>query len=235
MNRRLFVVIFQKLAFLFLAGFVLQSCIKNDPGNISSDIAIQPEYSLPIGSPTFLMDQYASKVNLGLPIDTLQPLADSLLTFLYNNTCYNSPLVLRDSLLEPFSFITFKDQLEKIKSFMLRTNVINRIPAEIKLQVYFIDAAGQVIDSLYGDSALTVRAASIDDLGNVNGQAEMWKVDNTFSKDEVLTLAYVQYLLIKTRITIVNPKGAIVRFYSSQDIWIQLGLRIAFDINLNDL
>ena len=61
------------------------------------------------------------------------------------------------------------------------------------------------------------------------------KVDNTFSKDEIAALTDVQNILITTQLTINNPKGTFIRFYKSQNLWIQIGLRIKFDISLNDL
>jgi hypothetical protein len=119
---------------------------------------------------------------------------------------------------------------------MLRINATNRIPAEIKLQVYFRDADNQVIVTLFNnDSLLVIPAAIIDKSGNVTKQSQLLKIDNHFNHNQIMQLANAENILIYTQITIVNPKGTIIRFYSSQDIIIQLGLRIAFDISLNDL
>ena len=115
-----------------------QTCIKSDPTNISSDINTQPEYSLPIGTPTVWMNQIVTSVDLGEPIDTLEPILDSLNTFLYDNTYYKpSNHVFDYSITEPFSFITFKNQLDKIKSFMLRVNTINQISCGDKTSGFF--------------------------------------------------------------------------------------------------
>jgi hypothetical protein len=222
---------------LVLVIFSQQACIKNDPTNISSEIAVQPEYSLPIGTPTVWMNEMVTSVDLGEPLDTtLQPITDSVNTFLYNNSYYKpSEHVFYYSITEPFSFITFKNQLDKIKSFMIRVNTINQIPAEIKLQVSFRDEYNNVIALLFSDSALTIPAATFDNRGNTIAPSQLMKVDNTFSKDEIAALTDVQNILITTQLTIHNPKGTFIRFYPTQNLWIQIGLRIKFDISLNDL
>jgi hypothetical protein len=222
--------------FLFiLVIFNLQACIKNDPTNISSDITVQPEYSLPIGTPTVWMNEFVASINLGMPLDSLQPFADSANTFFYDNSYYTILSVLHYSMTEPFSFITFKNQLDKIKSFMLRFNAVNQIPMDINLQVDFRDENNQVLASLFRDSALTIPAATIDIQGNVISQSQLMKVDNYFTHDEIIALTDVQNISITTQLIIINPQGTIIRFYSSQDLLIQIGLRIAFDISLNDL
>jgi len=213
---------------------IFTSCIKEDITNIEGDFAIKPEYAIPIGSPAVFLKEFVTLLNSLNPIDTSN-VQDSTEVFYYEDAFYELPSNLQFLQLLEFSFITLEDKIDYFTNLMFRTNVVNAIPARVKMQAYFLDQEYNYLDSLYKQGALILKSANIDLHGKVTSPSEVWKYDVNLSKEEIKNLLGVHYIIIKTELYIEQPEFAFTKYYSEQDLWIQLGAKIKLDLNLNEL
>ncbi len=222
-----------KLTLLLMISTILllSGCLKEDVSNIGGNISIQPEYAIPIGSPDLALGTYLNTLNQLNPIDTMQ--LDTLDGFLYDGELYQIPK--RFNYLQNLSFTLSgaTSTSEFITAAMFRTNAVNKIPAKIELQIYFNNAGGKVIDSLYENGPMIIEPAVLDSVGNVTATSEQWKYDTSFSDDRLQNLYNISSIDVSTEVIIESLDDVITKYYSDQDLWIQLGIKIKTNLKIN--
>lgn len=215
------------IAFIILC-FI--SCIKQNELSFENSIKYQPEFSVPLGKPEILMEEFVNTLN------NLKEIPDSLISdtsaFLYENTYYAIPEKLSNEYTQEFSLNMLEEETDRIISLMFRSNVNNRIPGVVLLQVYFADDTMQNIDSLYHSGPLEIKAADIDENGNVTNEIYVQK-DTYFDENRIQSISGTKYITIHSSLTITNLEGIIAKFYSTQDLTIQLGARVGLNIEIN--
>lgn len=215
---------------IVFVGFLLcllSACLKQENFDINSSIVYHPEFSIPIGKPELLMEEFVNALN------NLQILPDSLVNdtsaFFYENNYYEIPKVLSNEYTEEFSVSILGEDSDRIVSLMFRANIINRIPAKIVVQIYFANEAMQYIDSMYHEGVLIVNSAQVDDEGNVI-ESVVLQEDTYFDKDRISKISNTSYIVIYTSLHIINEPGIIAKYYSTQDFIFQGGSRVGINI-----
>ena len=215
----------KRFLILFLVFFVqLPSCIKDDITNIEAGkIVFSPEYAVPIGSYEFKVSNYVDGVENFNPIDTSGFAFDSLLK--YNDEFYSNPYTAYYSTTEPFTIGNNQSTLSLFKSAMFRINSVNKIPATITIQIYFLNEAQLALDSLFKLSPLTIPVAETNESGSIINNGELWKQDTYLDSNEIKVLNSVNYLQISSIIEFPEPVNTLIPFDSTQTIWLQLGIK----------
>lgn len=221
--------------FLIFLGGILSSCIDKNATNIEEDIYFTPEYSFPIGETELVLDEIIDEWGgILTPIDTTG-LPDTTPVFIFNELSFESPFEFDYSIVQSFDFSSISEELDKVTSLMIRANCVNEIPGGSIIQVFFLDAGLQVIDSLYKDGRFTINAATVDDEGYFLQSSELWKFDTYLSSGEVNKLQEVKNIRIDATLNIENLLGKEIYFFSGQKFWFQLGLRVGLEIPLNEI
>jgi hypothetical protein len=210
---------------LVCMAFFLSSCIKDDITNIEAGIiAISPEYAIPIGSYEFLVSNYVNNLPNFNPIDTAGYSKDTLLD--YNDEFYLNPYKAHYSTVEPFNISGNTNNLELFKNAMFRINSVNKIPATIYIQVYFLNDSKIILDSLFDKAPIIIPAAITNDTGLVMSYGELWEQDTFLDSLEIKKLNTVQFLQISSTIEFPKPEAIFIPFDSTQTIWIQLATKV---------
>lgn len=211
---------------------LLSACLKNTDVSVGGSIRIQPEYAIPIGSPELELGTYLNSLNSLNPIDTMQ--LDTLEGFLYENELYEIPDNIEYSTNVPFTLSGNTETDEYVTAAMFRTNATNKIPATILLQVYLLDAAEIIFDSLYIDGPIILEAAAVDDEGEVAGVFVLPSYDVYFDEAKLDRLTEVSSMTIYNKIIIEDAGNVLSKYYEDQDLWLQLAVKIDTDLKLND-
>lgn len=221
------------IVFLMLGiALLLTSCLKNTDVSVGGSIRIQPEYAIPIGSPELELGTYLNSLNGLNPIDTMQ--LDTLEGFLYENELYEVPQIVEYTVVVPFTLSGTKETDEYITAAVFRTNAVNKIPAEVLLQVYLLDASESIIDSLYFDGPIVLPAATVNEEGEVINSGELLKHDVPFNEDKLDQLTDVASIEIYNKLIIKSAKDVLTKYYEDQDLWLQLAVRVSTNLKLND-
>lgn len=216
---------------LFVVSTLFTSCIKEEIGDFEDLGFYKPEFSFPLGEPSILMNSFLESIDLSTKVIPDSLINDTLEYFVFDNEYYDVPDILYYDFTEAFSLSSYTEELDQISSLMFRTNAVNRIPAEIQIQVYFLAANYAIIDSLYNER-LIIQPANTDTEGNLISQSELWKYDTELSQEKIQALAETSYIMVSSQLKITNTSGVINNYYSEQDIWIQLGMRIGLKVEL---
>ncbi len=221
-----------KLATLTIACIVgLNSCIDKEKFNLDNNTLYHPEFSIPLGKTEFLMEDYEDVLGGFIQIqDTIIPTDTT--AFFYENEFYQLPGVITTRHKEPFSLNMSEDNSDYIKSLMFRTNVLNEIPTEMSLQIYFVNINEDTIASLF-DEPLEIEAAI------VNGEGEIIEIakereDTFFDEYEIDDIIETKWIIIETNVYLCNNPDGFTNFYSYQTLTVQLGARIGIEINTNE-
>lgn len=223
--------IFRSIFTAVLIAFLFSSCIEDDIGNIGSEISLTPEYAIPIGSPEFEMDEFFTASALGIPLDT-SDMNDTSSFMEYDNQFYQTIYSVEHTETFPVNLASLESSQELFISIMFRTNAINKIPARIQSQAYFLNASSVIIDSLY-NSPLILEAAQVDEFGELIQAYELWEYDVYLSQEKLEQFTQVSYIQVSSKLY-TNNATEILSFYSSQALWIQLGAKIKLDLSENE-
>ena len=114
------------------------------------------------------------------------------------------------------------DNIEEAE-FKIITN--NAIPLDFDIQMYFVDANQQVIDSLFVLPYNILKAAAVDANGNVttNSMVEDF-IDITASRFDILRQS--EKLLIQAAFSTYNDGQDAVRILSTQELDVKLGVKV---------
>lgn len=231
---------------------VLPSCYDKDFLDISDSVRWHPSFSLPVGSSSFKVDNFFANYNLsneldsliGLP-DTLIGLPDSILigildslgildtlnldSIYFNDTLkylYQKKILIDDDF--DFDFENINSDYDKIDSMLFRVYVENGYPTETDVQIYMIDSANNVIDSIF-----TIPSSNIFPPGSIvdsNGviEATVGSIDIPFNRDRMDKIKPARNLLLNINISTTSDKIQKTKFYSSYDVYVKLGISVAF-------
>lgn len=224
-----------RFTYLFCCFLLINSCNINEIGNISEAVNYNPSFSFPFGSDEFTLEDAINEYPGGLYelVDTLN-IPDNIETFWYNNSIYVHPGNLDYRYLSDFSLTNITGNTEYIVSLTLRTNARNEIPASAFIQIYFIDGAGFVLDSLYQSGYLQINDAKTDGAGNLL-QAAILQEDTQLTENQIQLLAQAVQIQVFGRIVPEEYKATGVHYYSFQSFWLQLGFRVELEMPLNEI
>ncbi len=225
----------QAAIILSIFSIVLSSCVDENLTNIQENTLINPEYSVPVGKTEIVLEELVEEYDSDLVeiIDTLN-IPDSVLTFLYNQVSYYSPLVFEYSTFHDYDFSSVTEEMDYIKNLMFRINVHNGVPAELWIQVYFLNEDNIEVDSLFNNGWFVLDAATTDDSGQVTQAAEQFKQDINFSEEEINMLKLVRRIRVDAELHLEKLSGKKIRYFSEQTFWLQMGLRVELEVPLDE-
>lgn len=214
---------------LFIASLAFSACVDDNFNDIDTSITYDADFSLPLGNSAPTLGDFLDTINL-IPIP---PWVDknTVSFFLYDSIYYYSPGRITFNVSGYFSLDPFENDTVQITSLMFRNNSVNAIPAQFDQQLYFTDSTGTIIDSLYS-VPLTIEPALIDSEGNVTATYEIWKFDTYLSEDMINNISNTYNVRISAEFIIPDSNLGTVPFYSSQEIWMQVGIRVGILIEL---
>jgi hypothetical protein len=122
---------------------------------------------------------------------------------------------------------------ESIKSLLLHCSFENGLPADLNLQVYFLDENQNPIDTLFSPSAdNTIKSGAIDQQGKVI-QSTNKTIDIVFTTSQLNNLTNIRHAIINAEVATANGGSTFVKFYSNNTIKVQFGIQTEFEIKEN--
>ncbi len=101
----------------------------------------------------------------------------------------------------------------------------NGFPADIKLQLLFLDASENVIDSLFAGDSVILQAAEVDGNGRVNQANKAVRVTETeFTAQRFSAIKTAKKLKLKGTVNTLNNGTVDVRFYTDYAMALRLGI-----------
>ena len=203
----------------------LSSCLKDLNTDLET-IYFTPDYSAPLGTIEYPMDTILTVPGLGTPVsDTIN---NTVISF--DDEYYNNPVEgFTINLMERVNISNFYEYNQYAVSIMLRINVENSIPAPLRVQVYIVEANLSYVDSLFASGPVTVTMPVLNDQGYVL-EPGYQQIDNYLSQAQVDKLLEQGRMILGIYIDSYNGDHDIPRFYSTQGLNLQLGLRAELNI-----
>ncbi len=209
---------------------VLPSCYDKDFLDISDSVRWQPSFSLPVGSSTFEVNNFfASLIDTTIlnALDSFPVEFNDSLMYVYQKKI---PLEI-DSL--NYSFEDITDEYDKIDSMLFRVYVENGFPTNAEIQIYLADSADNIIDSLFTiPSSNFFPPASVDTDEKVI-KPSIGTIDVPFNRERLDNIKIAKNILFNVNISVTNDDIQIVKFYSSYNILVKLGVRVAFHMDIS--
>ena len=201
------------------------SCIKDLNTDLET-IYYNPEYSVPLGNILYSMESILPVTELGPHVaDTVNNPVIS-----YDDEYYINPVagfsVIR---LELVNISGFSEYNKYAVRLMLRINSENTIPAPLKVQVYLVERNLSYVDSLFSSGAVAVTMPVMNDQGYVL-EARYQQIDTYLNNAQVDKLLEQGRMIVKIDIDSFSADPDIPRFYSTQGLNLQLGLRAEMNI-----
>ena len=212
---------------------VLPSCYDKDFLDISDSVRWHPSFSLPVGSSTFEVNNFfASLIDTTIlnALDSFPVEFNDSLMFVYQEKI---PLEI-DSL--NYSFEDITDEYDKIDSMLFRVCVENGFPTNAEIQIYLADSADNIIDSLFTVPSSNFFPPAKFDADEKVIEPSIGTVDIPFNRERLDNVKNAKNILFNVNISVTNDDITTVKFYSSYNILVKLGVRVAFhmDISVSD-
>lgn len=118
------------------------------------------------------------------------------------------------------------DQVKELE-FKLFTN--NGIPVDLISQLYFTDANGVVLDSLFTNELALVRSATVDPSGNVNMSTETTHTI-PFAEERINQIKNFKYALLRASMSTYNDGNTPIRVNANHSMDIILGVNATLDV-----
>ncbi|MBE9467539.1 MAG: hypothetical protein IMY72_04340 [Bacteroidetes bacterium] len=131
-----------------------------------------------------------------------------------------------------FDFSDVDEKYDIIDSMLFKINLKNGFPTDADVQIYLIDSVDNVIDSLFSKPENRFfPAAEVDEEEKVINPTHI-NFDIDLSRERIDNIKKARNLLFNVNLSIKNKDIKVVSFFSSYEIDLKLGLRIAFHSNL---
>jgi hypothetical protein len=207
---------------------IFSACLDNfnrDP----ETIYYNPSYSLPIGPLSYTLDDIMPDVALHEPVpDTtiLPDTADVPIIVYDDSLLFVNPEEGHDTaFFEPFLLTSYVEQTEYIVSIMFRANVSNGLPVNTEIQLYYLDAAGTAIDSLYDEGPVQIERALLNDRDSVLAPY-FTTIDTYLDDNEIQNLIQTNQIGLFIHLETYRTEDDTLYVYSYQQFDVQLGVRV---------
>jgi hypothetical protein len=206
---------------IYHSGFTLDN--SSSGGSLTAAVNLSPQWFIagltgqtnPAGgtSSNFIMDTS----RLGLEVQIELPMYGSAWNFLVADTF-------------DFEFDRSSDQIESI---LFRINTSNRFPIEARLQIYFLDAQDDLLDSLIATNDQLIVAAPTGPAPDYRVIAPAEKLTYAeLTSQRLQALRHTRKLVVSASMSTANGGSNIVKFYSDYTLDIRLATRTKFNIPL---
>jgi hypothetical protein len=216
-----------KLVVPIFVIMLVSGCISEDIEETLSNTTIRPEYSLPVGHLTYAIGNDFSGPGSSVPgiygID------------FYNNIPYpvNSPHIYKEEL-QNFNFQLSNNAYRNIESLSFRVVYLNSLPTEVVTQIYLLDLAQNVTDSVNHNGKIIIPAAITDQEGIVISP-KTTIYDFPFTKVQIDNFPNIGYYFTQSYISTLSAGNDSVKFFSTSQLDVQIGMCIKMKISINSL
>ncbi len=201
-------------ALLLLAAAVLPSCMKDAPDRLPGSFEWNPGLAFPVGEKSLGLDAESGFDTLLLAPDTLTGLPGWV---------DEASLLLRGTI--DFDLSAIDDNLDHMNWMLIRISIENGFPDQLLTQAYFMDAAGNPVDSLFSDGPMTVSPGTVQGDGETVVPASARR-DALFERDRAEALQEAAEIMLRARIMNPDPDPALIPHYPLYHFTVRLGAMI---------
>ncbi|MBK3515921.1 hypothetical protein [Carboxylicivirga marina] len=193
------------------------SCTSLDVDKISEELEYKPNLSLPLGK---LLVQY-DDVN-DLPISLPNPLDAEEVNWHETDTVY-------------FNLQSSISERKYIVTLMLQFDITNRYPANMAVELFYIDLMGYAI--ALTPEPIHVLAADIDADGKVTREkhTDTYPYQLFLSDEQIDELLYAEQLIIKAEVNGLLLTDPVVNSFEEYSINTAVGVQAQIDYSINNL
>jgi len=202
------------VALLLLAAALFPSCMKDAPERLPGSFEWNPGLAFPVGEKSLGLNTESGFDTLLLEPDTLTGLPDWV---------DEVSLLLRGTIV--FDLSAIDDNLEHMNWMLLRVSIENGFPDHLLAQAYFMDATGNMVDSLFTDGPMTISPGTVQGDGETVVPA-FARRDALFERDRAEALQEAVEILMHARIINPDPAPALIPHYPSYQFSVRLGAMI---------
>ncbi|MCG8579097.1 MAG: hypothetical protein MI866_04235 [Bacteroidales bacterium] len=200
---------------MFLA-ISLMACTGLDADKISDEIEFKPNLSLPLGKLTVQYDD-VSEVPLVAPV----PVVDVTVGWEETDTVY-------------FNLESSVSERKYILSMMLQFDITNRYPAEIEVDLYFVDINGT--DRQLTTTPILVNAAEIDEDGKVSKEkhSDPYPYQLPLSDEQIDALLFSDRIVIRGVVNDLVLTQQVIDNFDSYSLSAAVGVQAQIDYSINN-
>ena len=203
----------------------MQSCIKNEVNDISGNVILNQNFSIPLGEKEFKLD--------APPVTDTSSIPGSCGTYYYNTLPYPCNFSSFPPLYNTANLkLSAKSNSSWIKKLTFSILTENSFPTHALLSVYLVDANGKVIDQVFGDDPLEISEANISSTGEVLGSA----LSDTIALYEGTRLELLkQTSYLNYKVIINSDPNITIRLSDKNKFKVTFGARVELEYNAKDL
>ena len=208
MVQRIFIIVFASIMFVACTGL--------ETDKISDEVRYKPNVSLPLGYMTL---NYDSPVDL--PVDLPDPIESEPISWVEQDT------VTFDV---EASFV----EREYIISMLLQFDITNRYPAELDIEMFFVDDNGTNI--YLTETPIKVEPAEIDGSGTVTREmhSDPYPVQIPLTDAQIDLLMQSRDFVIRGSVNDLVITSEIFGNFDTYDMFTAVGVQAQIDISIND-
>jgi len=213
------------IGYLLLITLWLSSCVNDEINNLPKNILLQQSFSIPLG---------AKEENIIAP-----PLSDTSSrpgtygTFYYNGLPYPNNLLVFPPISDTVNLnLSSKTNISWVKKVTFSILTENSYPGQVSLQLYLVNASGNLLDQVFGNTAQTTPEASVNSNGEMLNPAH--KVSEAIYEGSRLELLkQTRYLKYQTIVftNLFSP----MKLSEKTKFKVTIGARVELEYNAKDL
>jgi len=207
-----------KILLAVSAIWLTASCLKDAPEALPDRIVWDPLLAFPLGDDQYGMNHVSGFDTTLLDLDTVTGLPEWV---------DHVTVEMRGNL--DFALSSIQDNLDYIKSVLLRVSFQNGFPDEIYAQGYFEDEADNQIDSFFLDGPVPVPPGRLSDDGELLGAGEAIR-DSYFDRDRILPLEAATHVTLRAFFIVTDPDSALIPHYPTFELEVHVGAM--FDLTM---
>jgi hypothetical protein len=219
-----------KTVWLSLIILIAISCNTKNADNIEGPVIYNPTFSFPVGTYNLSYDNIFSDMDLPLA-DTSSDIDSTYLVWFENQFYTDSTGIYDTTIVTYFDFNFLKNDQELVKSIMFRLNYKSELPSDSHIQLYFTNASGIRMDSLFADGPFLIEAADTNTEGFVES-AETLQQDIYFDESKVSMLQLVDRLELSVGIETHRSTVEFFKYLARYNMYFQLGIRVELEAEL---
>ena len=125
-------------------------------------------------------------------------------------------------------------ELDMIELAQVTVTTENELPIELELQVYLMDAAYSVLDSIFTDDVVFLQGSEVDAEGKLVSASEETN-EVSFPKEKLEKLSNVAYLMVQARMLTSGGGTQFVKLYSDLSLSFEVSMLANVRINTAEL
>lgn len=204
---------------LALAVISVSSCLKDMPETSPTRLTWEPEIAFPLGEQSYGFNEI-SDIEL-LDLDTVTRIP---------NWVKQYSVTIAGSM--DFDLSVFNEREDQINSILMRVNIYNGYPDDIKAQAYFMGSGQEPIDSMFEAGALRVPGGTLIDEGSEIDPAHA-REDALFDRNRLDLIRNATEIRFQATIPLNDLDSSLIPFYPDYHIDIEAGVMLDLSIDFD--